>query len=666
MSNLQRVVVSFTAFCFLCAGSYAQEITWANKVESFSSQKSETVFSVNQILGSPSNYPNVGFSPAAWMPDTEKDLPGEFIKVTFDKPVKAKQVIIVENYYPGNIQRIFLFDSLDRKYLVYNNTTEQSTSAEGKLFVTSLTPTKFRVHALRVEFAKISTGNLYQIDAIGITSSTGIPDLSVPVAVGSDTIQVQRLTTSVNSAIDEVYPVISPDGKTLYFDRKNHPENLGFKKNDDIWKSSILPDNTFTDAKNLGSPLNDENPNFICSISPDGNTALLGNVFLNDGTVHPGISISQKTDAGWSKPIAQTIEGFYNSGSFNEYCLSNDGNILIMTVNMSDTHGDRDIYVSFKTGKNYWSAPKNLGKKINSANEELSPFLAADNKTLYFSSNGRAGFGSHDIYMSKRTGNNWTNWTEPINLGNKINSADWDAYYTIDAKGTYAYLCSNRDAKNNVDIYRIRMPQELQPDTMLAISGRIIDRSTGKMMSAEVLYFSAPNNISGVSTTTSSSGYLFYIKPGDTLQLTITSENYYVSTAKIGPLKKDAVYDFELIPMTEGVIIEMRNILFNANSSVLLDSSYTELNKIKSFLLDNPGISIEVRGHTNGLCNDDFCNALSGRRAKSVAEYFIQSGIQAARITSKGYGKTIPVADNETPEGRQKNQRVEFMITKAE
>lgn len=663
---MQNTLVVFVFCCVARNTTHAQDISWASNVISFSSQKSEAVFSAQQALDYPSNYPNVGFSTCAWMPSADANLESEYLKVGFNHPLYAEQILVIENYTSGNIQKIFVFDSLNRKFLVYTNTVQQQSSATGKLFSVTIDAHKFRVYALQVECKKITSENLYQIDAIGISSSAITPNLTVPVAEGSDTLKTEKLPAFVNSAIDEVYPVISPDGNTLYFDRKNHPQNTGLNRNDDIWFSKILPGNTFSSAENIGYPLNDDNPNFICSISPDGNTALLGNVFLDDGSVKPGVSISQKTDMGWTKPVTQNIEGFYNSGSFNEYCLSNDGNILIMTVNMSDSYGDRDIYVSFHSGKNTWSKPKNLGRIINTANEELSPFLASDNKTLYFSSNGRAGFGSHDIYMSKRIDNSWTNWTQPLNLGNKINSSAWDAYYTIDAKGTYAYLCSNRDAREHVDIYRMRLPKELQPDSMIAVSGKIIDRSTGKMMSAEVFYFSTPDNTGGVSTTTSSSGYLFYIKPGDTMSLTISSENYYTSTAKIGPLKKDAVYNFELIPMTEGVIIEMRNILFNANSAILLDSSYTELNKIKQFLLSNPGISIEVRGHTNGLCNDDFCNALSSRRAKAVAEYFIASGIDKSRITYKGYGKTIPVANNETPEGRQKNQRVEFMITKVE
>jgi outer membrane protein OmpA-like peptidoglycan-associated protein len=210
------------------------------------------------------------------------------------------------------------------------------------------------------------------------------------------------------------------------------------------------------------------------------------------------------------------------------------------------------------------------------------------------------------------------------------------------------------------------MPRELTPDALISVSGSITDRASGHPIQASIFYSSKPSAASGTSTTTNTSGYLFYVTPGDTITTTIYAENYYVYYARIGPLKNDAVFNFELIPKQEGTIIEMRNILFIANSATLLDSSYHELVKIYQFLNENPGISIEIRGHTNGLCDDAFCKTLSQKRAKAVADYLISLGIAPGRITHNGYGKSMPVAPDDTPAGRLKNQRVEFMITRAE
>ena len=126
------------------------------------------------------------------------------------------------------------------------------------------------------------------------------------------------------------------------------------------------------------------------------------------------------------------------------------------------------------------------------------------------------------------------------------------------------------------------------------------------------------------------------------------------------------IRNFSLIPKKAGVIIEMENILFKVNSSVLEDTSFAEIDKVLKFLTANPGVAIEIRGHTNGLCDDDYCKTLSTRRAKAVVDYLVKNGVDKDRLSYIGLGKTMPIADNNTVAGRQKNQRVEFMITKTD
>lgn len=661
-----RNITACFIFFLITKNSCAQQIIWADSVLSFSSQKSEKLFSAQQALGVPNNYPNTGFSTTAWMPSIQAGLSSEFLIVQFERTILPKQILIVENYFPGNIKKIVLTDITGRNFPVYTNPSPSGDHAEGSLFTLNLPAFAKPVISAQIEFQKFTTENLFQIDAIGLTASEEVPDLSVPVPPFTDNIKPEQLPVTVNSDYDEVSPVISPDGKTLYFDRKKHPDNLGPDKNDDIWFSSVNETGTFSSAVNMGEPLNNERSNFICSVSPDGNTVMLGNIFLPDGSIQPGISLVNRTDSGWTSPVPQNINEFYNSEKFNEYSLSADGNTLMLTAGMNDSYGMRDVYVSFYEGNNTWSKPLNLGANINTAGEEISPFLAADNTTLYYSTTGKAGYGLADIYMSKRLDNTWTKWSEPVNLGTSVNTADWDAYYTIDAKGEYAYFCSNRDAKDNVDIYRMKLPASIRPDKVISVSGIVTDRSTGKMISASIFYSTAGQRSSSVSNTINSSGYLFYVQPDDSIYISVEAEGYYLATAQAYSNGPDLTYDFELIPKRTGAIIEMHDILFNANSSVLKDSSYAELDKIKRFLTENPATTIEVRGHTNGLCEDNFCLSLSEKRAKTVAGYFIAGGISEKRISYKGYGKQLPIADNDTPQGRKENQRVEFMITGTE
>jgi outer membrane protein OmpA-like peptidoglycan-associated protein len=201
--------------------------------------------------------------------------------------------------------------------------------------------------------------------------------------------------------------------------------------------------------------------------------------------------------------------------------------------------------------------------------------------------------------------------------------------------------------------------------------GFVSDRVTGIRISAKIEVYDITDSILIAYSGSSPSSPYSVLIPGNVLRnIRISADGYYSgdTTLLVYDVAKftEVIQDFSLIPKRTGVIIEMKNIQFEANSSVLQDSSFSELEKVVNFLRDNPGVHIEVRGHTNGLCDEDYCNSLSLRRAKSVMEYFISEGIDAGRLTAKGYGKSVPLADNKTAEGRLRNQRVEFMITKTD
>jgi OmpA-OmpF porin, OOP family len=131
---------------------------------------------------------------------------------------------------------------------------------------------------------------------------------------------------------------------------------------------------------------------------------------------------------------------------------------------------------------------------------------------------------------------------------------------------------------------------------------------------------------------------------------------------KTEEVSKEVIKDISLLPLKVGAVFEIKNIFFNANSSILKEESYEELDKIVAFLTVNNNIAVEIGGHTNGLCTEEFCNQLSASRAKVVMEYVAAEGIEKNRLSHKGYGKSQPVASNDTVEGRKRNQRVELKI----
>lgn len=661
--------ILITLLCIFAIPGIGQDIIWADSVLSFSSQKSNKAFSAKQALGKPSKYPNPGHTTCAWSPEYADLRSNEFLEVNFRNPVLAKQIVIVENSNSGHIQSIYIKDDVHSEKLVYQR--EASTIAGGgRLFVLSMNTNDLFIRTVKLVMDKPESLNTYQIDAIGLTTYTGEIKIALNELKDSLNYRSESLGININSGFDEVYPIISPDGKTLYFDRKLHPENIGDKRNDDIWLS-VFTDNSWNPAVNVGPPLNNINHNFLCSISPDGNTALVGSDYTNPSSEDPGVSLTYKTKTGWTIPVPIKVHDFKNLNQYNEFTLAANGATLVMSSETQEGYGLLDLYVSFMQADGSFSKPMNLGRDINTAGNEMTPFLAADGKTLYFSSTGFPGYGFQDIFMSRRLDNSWKNWSEPLNLGSTVNTPEWEAYYTIDAQGQYAYFSTSNTAGSNLDIFRIKLPPSAKPENILWLKGIVSDRISGDAISAQISYSSlVDSTINGISNTTTIAGYAVILPQSDSYNVTISADHYYTTdtTIMINALSSfsEIIQNFTLIPKKTGVIIEMRNILFAINSSILEDTSFVELDKVVKFLKQNPGVEIEIRGHTNSLCDDNYCLSLSSKRAKSVMDYFISGGIPASRLTYKGFGKSVPIADNKTASGRQKNQRVEFMITKIE
>lgn len=647
----------------------AQEVVWAKTVTNFSSEKSNKAFGAIQVIGKPNRYPNPAFSTCAWSPDYNESRSEEFIEVKFEHAVIGKQILVVENNNSGHIKSIVIVFEDNTTKQVYTRTAA-AISGPGRLFVAGIKENIRPILGVKLILDQPELLNTYQIDAIGISTSTAPPLLTINTTPDPLNNKAISLGPNINSQFDEVYPIISPDGSTLYFDRKVHPGNIGSAKNDDIWVAQRL-DGIWSEAKNIGPPLNNENHNFICSISPDGNTALVGNVYLPSLGDGAGVSLTHKKIDGWTLPQPVKINSFSNLNQYNEFCISGDGSIMVMSLETASGKGLLDLYVSFLQADGSYSTPKNFGPAINTAGNEMTPFLAADGKTIYFSSNGFPGYGNQDIFMAKRLDNTWTNWTEPLNLGAEVNTPEWDVYYSIDAKGENAYFSSSKTNGTNLDIFSIKLPPQAKPEDVLWLKGVVSDRITSLPINADLTIktTSEPENF-GYTNSSISSGYALILQQFGSYEIQISADGYYVNDTVITIDSligfDEIIRNFSLIPRKEGLIIEMKNILFKVNSSVLEDSSYQEIDKVARFMKSNTGVAIEIRGHTNGLCDDDYCNMLSEKRAKAVVDYLIKNGIDRNRLTYKGLGKTQPVADNKTVAGRQANQRVEFMITKTE
>jgi|GEM_PF-612077 len=463
----------------------AQEIQWASEVVSVSSQYERDSYSAKQVLGPPNKYPAWGKSELAWAPNGES-VGKQYIRVRFKTPINVRQVVVAETLNPGAIAQIYLYDLQGKGHKVYENNMGQSTFGDARLFGQKIAQTPYKVSQLKLVLNTDMIKGMQQIDAIGISGSTRKPDVKVnDKSYGEGVLPPERLSYNVNSRYAERLPIISPDGQTLYYARKWHPDNIGKNDEDDIWISQRLPNGDWSKSVNPGPPMNNATHNFVVAVSPDGQTLYLANDY--NSNKKDGVSVSKFKNGKWTSPKALRIINHYNRNKFVCYHVSVDGNVMLMTVERDDGLGDRDICVSFRYSDGDWSEPKSIGSTINTSGMEASVFLAADMKTIYFSSDGHNGHGGLDVFMSRRKDFTWTSWTEPVNLGPVINTKGNDLNYSIPASGEYAYFSSDIDSPDLMsNLYRIRLPEEVRPEPVTVFKGRFIDAETNEPIVASV------------------------------------------------------------------------------------------------------------------------------------------------------------------------------------
>lgn len=489
-----------------------------------------------------------------------------------------------------------------------------------------------------------------------------------------DTEVVENMDHHVNTSYTEILPVISPDGKTLYFIRADHPTNTkGSYASQDVWVADITNGIENATAKRLATtPFNSQKYNSIAGVSPDGNTMLIKGVFDSDGELlKRGYSFIYRTKDGWSKPVALDIPE-YEDMTKGDYIGANwtqDGKHIILSMSTVEGKNEQDLYVTHLQDDGKWTKPISLGDTINAPDtDEHSPYLASDGKTLYYSSDREGGFGSNDIWMVKREDSTWTKWSSPVNMGPEVNTDSWDAYYTIDAQGKYAYKASDKDSKGKEDIVRIQLKEEVQPDPVILITGTVYNQKTNEPLGATIDYNGMVDGKNyGVARTNPSTGEYTIVLPygvnydfsafaagfmGVSENLDLTGVGEYMEIKR----------DLYLVPIEVGQTVRLNNIFFETGKADLKSESFTELNRVIEFLQQNPNIKIELSGHTDNVGNDEFNKTLSQKRADSVMAYLVTNGIDPTRLLAKGYGMEKPVADNTTEEGKAMNRRVEFTI----
>ena len=468
----------------------------------------------------------------------------------------------------------------------------------------------------------------------------------------------QNMGGEINTAESEYFPSLTIDGNEFIFTRRLNGANEDFftsKKEGVGWSVAKPLDGNVNTAQNEAAQ----------NISQDGQWLVFTGCYRPDGFGSCDIYISYKDESGWSEPI--NLGGWINSDQWeSQPCLSPDKRDLYFASRRHGGFGGSDIYVSHMQPNGKWGEPENMGEYINSSGDEQSPFMHADNQTLYFTSNYWQGYGDDDIfYIRKGPGGTWS---KPINLGYPINTINREGTLFIGADGKTAYYASDRsDSKGGMDIYHFALREDVRPYRTLWVKGKVFDKKTsaGLPSAVELIDIRGRQTISRVQTD-EKGNYMITLPVGKDYAFNVNRKGYLFYSENISLSKDpaDSVFqkDIGLQPIEANASVVLNNIFFDVNKWDIKPESQVELDKIVQLLNDNPGVKIQITGHTDNVGRPAENLLLSQNRAKAVVNYLGSKGIRAQRLSSKGFGETQPVADNKTEEGRARNRRTEMKV----
>jgi len=484
-----------------------------------------------------------------------------------------------------------------------------------------------------------------------------------------------NLGPGVNTKAPEYYPCVTADDGTLLFTRRVPHDDPRIVEQEDFYVSRRDADGKWGEARGISSVNTDRNEG-AGTLSPDGRFIIFTACAYVDGSYGQGrrglgscdLFISRRIGDRWSPP--ENLGPPVNTRNWeSQPSLASDGRTLyfVRGTQRGDGISNTDIYVTVLSAEGSWSLPEKLGPSINTPFQEESVQIHPDGRTLYFSSNGHPGFGGLDLYVSRKQ--NDGTWGPALNLGYPINTGADENSLLVNASGAVAYFASDRPGGyGDLDMYSFELYPEARPLPVTYIEGKVTDKMTGKPVEADVELFDvATGELATAAYSDPKSGeFLVCLPMGRTYALNAGAEGYlfYSENYEVpqGTTKEPYSLDVPLSPLTAGSVIALRNIFFNTASFDLLSASNAELEKLGQLLKTNPTLRIELGGHTDNVGGDAANMTLSEQRAKAVRDHLIGQGIDGGRITAKGYGKTKPVATNDTEEGRALNRRTEVTV----
>ncbi len=514
---------------------------------------------------------------------------------------------------------------------------------------------------------------------------------------------IVNIGREINSEYEDYAPVLNETEDEIVFTTRRREDNMNENVYEDNkpWEDIFIArkvDGKWQSAKNIGPPVNTPYHNSNSALSADGNMLFL---YTDEG--NGDLYYTELKNGVWTEPVP--LPGIINS-SFEEksITISSDEKTIYFSSNRPGGYGGLDLYKATKDANGEWSNVRNLGPKINTPEDDDGPFIDYDGVTLYFSSMGRKGMGGFDIFKSMFDPMA-NEWSEPENLGYPINTPDDDIYFVTSKDSKRAYYSSVReDGIGYTDIYMITIPEGLknvppvdqrepmtdepivstdpQPDTPqnpvvekkeikpLKFVVKVVDATDNSSLDARVRLVGAADNVVVGLASKGAGVYEFNVTSPTAKQYRLAVErdgyafqNLTLQLEGASEEEKTVNRTVEMRKLAERVTGILRNIYFDFDKATFKTESYTELNMLENMMRSNPGMSVEIAGHTDAIGTKNYNMYLSRKRAEAVKDFLTKKGIDARRIKAVGYGKSKPLASNDDElEGRQLNRRVEFKV----
>lgn len=466
----------------------------------------------------------------------------------------------------------------------------------------------------------------------------------------------------INTTDNEYFPALTADGQYLFFTRQI--KDPGTKRLQEDILVSERENGAWSNAISVSSNVNTPDANQGAhSISPDGRSLYFTICESGGGYGSCDIYVSKRVGNTWGKPtnLGPKINTKYKE---TQPCISGDGRSLYFVSSRPGGQGMLDIWVSNMQNDGTWGEPENLGPTVNTPSIDERPYIHPDGETLYFSSDGRPGFGDADIYYTRKNSNGWST---PENLGYPINSYYYEGGIFVSLSGDTAYFATDRfTTDNNLDVYGFEMPIAARPKKVTYITGMVKDKSTNKPMMplVEFINLNTSETTNLIVPDAKTGEFLLTLPAGSNYGLSINHPGYLFYSYNF-PVDKQHNYqklDIQLEPISSKIAVVLKNVFYETGDFKLKNESKSELDRLVKFLQVNPTVKLEIAGHTDNVGAETSNLELSQKRANEVVNYLIEAGIDKTRLKAKGYGATQTIADNSTEEGRAQNRRTEVSI----